>query len=270
MEHGHGLRQCSDGSYILTGLTSEYWGGESDIFIIKTDNMGNELWSKTLGGEHHDRGNTVILTSDDNFLITGSLDSDLCLLKIDYDGNILLSHKIGGVGDDSGGDLIQLEGGEYIISGYTDSFGSGGYDLWLLKLSLSENSRPNKPSRPYGEISGKTGKEYMYTTSTTDPDDDDVFYLFDWGDGSTSFILGPYVSEVECDANGIWFEEGNYEIKVKAIDVHGAESEWSDPLSVTMPRYRSLSNIELLKLFDWFYDCFPFINFLINNMRGEI
>jgi len=262
MEHGHGLRQCPDGSFILTGLTSEYWGSESDIFIVKTDTIGNEVWSKTLGGEeHHDIGNTVILTSDDNFLITGSLDSDLCLLKIDYDGNILYSYKIGGVGDDSGGDLIQLEGDEYIVLGYTNSYGSGGYDLWLLKLSISENNRPNKPSKPSGETNGKTGDEYIYTTSTTDPDGDDVFYLFDWGNGMTSFIQGPYESGVECNANGIWFDEGNYEIKVKAIDVHGAESEWSDPLSISMPKTKSINdfNSRIFRLIQRF----PILEYLL-------
>jgi hypothetical protein len=239
MEHGHGLRQCSDEGFILTGLTSDYWGGESDMFIVKTDNMGNEIWSKTIGGEHHDIGNSVIITSDDNFLITGSLDSDLCLLKIDSEGKILYSYKFGGAGDDSGGDLIQLENGEFIVSGYTNSIGSGSYDVWVLKLSLSENNYPNKPLRPSGEINGKTGIEYEYTTTTMDPDGDDIFYMFDWGNEMTSFILGPYESGEECSALGIWFEEGSYEIKVKAIDEHGAESDWSDPLVVSMPKSKN-------------------------------
>jgi len=114
-----------------------------------------------------------------------------------------------------------------------------------------DNDPPNKPSKPSGKMNGKIGKEYIYTTSTTDPDGDDVFYLFDWGNGMTSFILGPYESGAECNTSGIWFEEGSYEIKVRSIDEYGAESEWSDPLSITMPKNKPINS--------------PFLNFLENH-----
>ena len=35
--------------------------------------------------------------------------------------------------------------------------------------------------------------------------------------------------------------EGSYTIKVKARDIHGGESEWSDPLSISMPKYKKSS-----------------------------
>jgi len=88
---------------------------------------------------------------------------------------------------------------------WTDSR-NGNKDIYFDIL----NHPPNKPSRPSGKTNGKTGKEYIYTTSTVDPDKDNVFYLFDWGNGMTSFILGPYNSGEECNASGIWFEKGNY------------------------------------------------------------
>jgi hypothetical protein len=107
-----------------------------------------------------------------------------------------------------------------------------------------DNIPPEKPTRPIGISSGQIKTEYTYTTSSTDSDGDEISYLFDWGDGSTSFILGPYSSGSECSSTNIWFEEGNYEIKVKAIDSKGAESEWSDPLTVSMPKniYRYLDS----------------------------
>jgi len=108
------------------------------------------------------------------------------------------------------------------------------------------NHPPEKPAKPSGPISGKAGEEYIYKSSTTDPDGDDVFYLFDWGNGMTSFILGPYNSGEECSASGIWFEKGNYEIKVKSIDIHGAESEWSDPLAISMPKNKAINPFFLL------------------------
>jgi len=236
MEHGHGVSQCSDGGYILTGLTSEYWGGESDIFIVKTDNMGNEMWSKTIGGEYHDIGNAVIHTSDNHYLITGSLDSDLCLLKLNNEGTILYSYKVGGNGDDSGGDLMQLDDGNYIVTGYTDSFGNGGYDVWLLELSTTENNPPNTPQRPSGPSSGRPDTEYTFTTSTTDPDGDQLYYKWDWGDGNFSDWLDTN------QATYSWTGEDNYTIRVMARDEHGGESDWSDPMPFSTPK----DNFDLL------------------------
>jgi hypothetical protein len=128
---------------------------------------------------------------------------------------------------------------------------------------ISENNPPNKPNKPSGKINGKTGEEYTYTSSTTDPEGDNVFYLFDWGNGETSFILGPYESGTECSASNIWFDEsgtecsasniwfedGNYQIKVKSIDEYGAESDWSDPLSITMPKNKKILRLEFLQKF---------------------
>ena len=115
---------------------------------------------------------------------------------------------------------------------------------------ITENNLPNTPSRPTGPSSGKIDEEYTYTTSTIDPDGDQLFYIFDWGDGHTSFWYGPYDSEEECSASNIWFDRGTFEIRVKAQDVHGAESEWSDPLVVSMPK----SNNLLLDLFLQFFE----------------
>jgi len=253
LDMGHGVCQCSDGGYMLVGLTMDSWTGNGDIFVVKTDNMGNKLWSKKLGAEYHDVGNTIIQTFDDNYLLTGSLDSDLCLIKMNEEGDILSSYKIGGNGDDSGGDIIKLAGDDYIVLGHTDSFGHGGYDAWLLKLSILENNPPYKPSKPSGQSSGNANDEYSYTTSTIDLDGDQIFYLWDWGDGTTSEWCGPYASNEKCNASHTWISKGDYDIKVKAKDTSGAESAWSDPLPITMPYSYQPTH----QFFEWLFQRFP-------------
>jgi hypothetical protein len=62
-----------------------------------------------------------------------------------------------------------------------------------------------------------------------------VYYLWDWGDGTQSEWLGPFTSGVEVSAQKSWSKKGIYIIKVKARDISGVESDWSDPLPVTMP-----------------------------------
>jgi hypothetical protein len=120
-------------------------------------------------------------------------------------------------------------------------------------LAIADESLPpEKPGIPDGNSSGGVNVEYTYTASTTDPNGDKLYYLFDWGDGNFSGWTGPYNSGEIAEMSHKWTEEGNYEIKVKAKDDHGVQSEWSDPLSVSMPKNKILINT-------------PFIDFLENH-----
>lgn len=102
------------------------------------------------------------------------------------------------------------------------------------------NRPPNKPDTPSGPTSGDAGTSYTYSTSTTDPDGNTVSYYWDWGDGTNSGWTGSSVSHT-------WNEEGTYSIKVKAKDSHGAESDWSDYLSVSMPKNKARSFPDLFE-----------------------
>jgi len=158
--------------------------------------------------------------------------------------------------DDATGKTIYetwSEKGNYPISlRVTDDDGDKAYDDTVVIIGYGDNAPPNKPAKPFGPTSGKRGVTYPYTTSTTDPDGDQVEYKFDWGDGTDSGWLGPYDSGDTCEASHKWSSVGGFSVKVKARDVpHFAESPWSEPLSVSMPRNRAFSNpiiIQFLQL----------------------
>jgi len=115
----------------------------------------------------------------------------------------------------------------------TDAFSQS--DSYETTINIIANQPPNKPSRPSGQTEGKLGQEYSYTTSTTDPEGNKISYLFDWGDGTDSGWIGPYNSGESVSVSHTWATKGSYSVKVKAKDVHDAESAWSDPLPVKMP-----------------------------------
>jgi len=122
---------------------------------------------------------------------------------------------------------------------------TGESDPHSFIVSGSSNDPPFKPTKPDGATSGKPGTKYMYTTDTVDPQTDEVFYIWDWGNDNFSTWLGPYESGETCITSYIWDEKGTYAVRVKAKDIHGLESEWSDPLEVTMPKtFPIWSNIE--------------------------
>ena len=94
------------------------------------------------------------------------------------------------------------------------------------------NPPPETPDVPSGPSNGVVWEEYTFCTSTTDPEGEQVYYMWDWGDGTVSEWIGPYDSGATACASHIWTEAGTYEITVKAKDVSGRKSGWSDPKTI--------------------------------------
>ena len=126
---------------------------------------------------------------------------------------------------------------------------------------------PNKPNMPSGTKRIKVDKGYWYHSSTTDPENDQIYLVFDWGDEKSSGWIGPYNSGEQVNAFHTWTKEGSFEIKVKAKDLTGAQSDWSDPFTVTMSRNREINSIILQKILN----NHPIFSYLINLLfRGQL
>jgi hypothetical protein len=110
--------------------------------------------------------------------------------------------------------------------------------LWgnpnLGMAETTQNTPPHNPNPPSGPSQGVVGSNHEFTGESTDPDGDDLYYKFDWGDGSYCDWQGPYPSGTIVACNHTWFEGGTFEVKVKVKDVYGAMSEWSDPKIITV------------------------------------
>jgi len=94
------------------------------------------------------------------------------------------------------------------------------------------NLPPEIPTKPTGEDEGVTKVEYSFSSSTIDPEGEQIYYLFDWGDNTTSEWLGPFNSGSSVNEAHAWSDEGDYDIRVKAKDINGSESAWSEPHSI--------------------------------------
>jgi hypothetical protein len=101
---------------------------------------------------------------------------------------------------------------------------------------------PQKPATPTGPASGGINVEYTYSSSTTDPDQDQVWYQWQFGSYTTNWF-GPYSSGAQTQAQYTWTIPGTYEIKVKAKDQNQYESEWSSPLLVTITEHKPVLTI---------------------------
>jgi hypothetical protein len=110
-----------------------------------------------------------------------------------------------------------------------DNDGNIAYDTSWVFINRS-NHPPEKPLI-YGKNKGKNGTEYEYTFSAYDPDGDDIFYYINWGDtfweGRWDSWIGPYKSGEEFKLKNIFYDKGNYTIRIKAKDKYDYKSDWA-------------------------------------------
>jgi hypothetical protein len=168
VEKGYSVQQTSDGGYIVTGFTNSYGAGGNDVYLIKTDASGDTLWTKTYGGTHYDEGYSVRKTEDGGYIIAGAtasfadtLNGDVYLIKTNGSGNTDWTRTYGGTGTDVGNSVQQTLDGGYLVAGWTNSFGAGGYDVWLLKTTALGDTQW---TRTYGGAADDYGYSVRQTS----------------------------------------------------------------------------------------------------------
>ncbi len=109
-------------------------------------------------------------------------------------------------------------------------------DVIPMQITVGQpNFPPNIPSTPSGPGSGEINIPYTYSTSATDPDNEKVKYIFDWGDGTT--LETDYISSsTSISKSYSWQNPGIYNVRVAAIDTHSSTSDWSSPTTVTISK----------------------------------
>lgn len=139
-DNNYGIDRTLDGGLIMTGYTKSFGAGGEDIYLIKTNAMGQVEWSKTYGGKGNETGWAVKAANDSGFVIAGSTDilgeADGYIMKTDKNGNQLWSTTISGDSIDDLYNVIQSKFGGFYAVGYSfnDSFFN---DIFVVKINNS-------------------------------------------------------------------------------------------------------------------------------------
>jgi hypothetical protein len=159
--------QTADGGYITAGATSSFGAAGYDAYFIKTDANGDSLWTRVYGGGGADRAYSLDRTPDGGYIIagyTGSFGagvSDVYLIRLDMNGDTLWTRTYGGSEHDGGYSVRQVSSGGYVVTGYTESYGAGGYDVYVIR---TDSGGDTLWTRTFGGARDDHGRSVLETT----------------------------------------------------------------------------------------------------------
>ncbi|MCC6475516.1 T9SS type A sorting domain-containing protein [bacterium] len=130
-----------DGGFFCAGYASDWLSPNLEQgFIVKTDSLGNALWSRTWGGgccHYYSAGRQ---SSDTSFWCVGAFLDDgnynSMLHHWSNTGDYIGATVLGGLFDDNLFDLIQTPDGSFIVTGYTQLEDQTA-DLYLAKIDAA-------------------------------------------------------------------------------------------------------------------------------------
>ncbi len=239
-QSGNAVLETTDGGYIIAGTKNIIDSlDHNDVYILRLDSEGNELWFKTYGGEYSVQGSSICQANDGGFLIAGSIKfvsgakADAWILKISADGDSLWSNSYGGSSTDQAYCIRPTSDNGFIVTGFNSIPLVGlGDQVYLVKL---DTYGQEEWSKTYGDkyqnygywvqetsdggyiIAGKTFRSYTGNADWL------VIKTSSAGDSLWSYVNGMQKDDeawrvIENTANNNYLVVGNYTLVVNLAD----------------------------------------------------
>ncbi len=129
----------TDGGYLLGGYG---WQNAHDLYIVKTNSLGDTLWTRIFGGPDGDVCHAVMETGDHYYIAVGGISEELSrmpgdvyVVKLDGNGNVIWEKSVGTPNDDVGLNVTETPDNCYLICGYTYNYDHGQYNYYLIKMN---------------------------------------------------------------------------------------------------------------------------------------
>jgi len=255
-----------DGTLVAGWPITFTWDGSQYLDYIYAQPVVGDIDGdadvEIIAGSYHKK---LYAWHDDATTVTGwpkiigdGVDSTAAIADIDNDGLV----EVVVAGDDGKIYVWDMEGAYNSSHMEWPMFQYDSHHTGCYRNGTSTNQPPVAPTMT-GPANGNIRVATDYNFTTMDPNGDDVYYFIDWGDQTNSSWIGPYLSGDDVTKSHTWSKKGDYTIKAKAKDLHGAESGWVT-LSVTMP-FSYMIPMQWLwqRVFERFPNAFPILRHLV-------
>lgn len=268
--------ETTDGGFAIAGYTFSFGSGKSDMYLIKTDSLGNVQWTKTFGGNGFEYAYGLEQANDGGFILAGYTTSNalnnknIYLVRTGSSGNLIWEKTFGKDSVDIASSIVKSSDGNFLICGYTQSFGAGEDDIFTIKINQNGDTLWTKT---FGGSRSDIGKSVVELNSTA--------YLFAGSTGSpgiTSNNQDYYLIKTGSAGNTIWTKNhgtgGSLPFDwcndVKLISgnsiMMAGESSYNSPLDVMLVKIDSVGNSVWKKFYgNNFYD---YGNSICNTTEG--
>jgi len=186
-EDGFSVQQMVDGGYIIAGFTTSFGHGEQDVYFIRTDLLGDTLWTRAYGGMQNDCANEVQITTDGGYVIVGSTNSfssrsQVYVIRCDSQGDTLWTRTYRSPGNSIGQSIKQCSVGGFIIAGMTRSLKKGDQDIYIIKTDSLGNICWTTTYEKLGNDIGQKvletkDKGFIISETISDPDNGTQVHL---------------------------------------------------------------------------------------------
>lgn len=200
------------GNLIFVGYTKASGAGQEDIWLVKTNESGDIIWTETFGGARNDLSTAIQQTNDGGFIIAASTNSfgagnyDIWLIRTNADGDTIWTRTYGGTDTDHASDVKQTDDNGFIIAGSTRSFGhvNNYNDAWLIKTDFNGDT-----------IWTKTFGGDVHDGALSVQQTSDGGYIIVGGLGIDSFNRDVWLIKTNSSGDTLWtktFGGGNWDI----------------------------------------------------------
>ena len=171
-EHNFSVCETADGGFAIAGINFELPGYNYDANLLKTDALGNLLWTKSYGGAGHEDVYAVTSTSDNGFVFAGSSSTfsgyqNGYITRTDSVGNVIWSKTMSGTGYDIFFSVKETTDGGFVFAGVKDEVYGVSGNLFFAKTDADGNTPCNQTVSGYTIIPPTiTGTLLMNGTST--------------------------------------------------------------------------------------------------------
>lgn len=229
-ESGESISITADGGFYLTGHTESYGAGKKDVYVVKTDAVGNIIWTATAGGLEDEFAYGSCTTFDDGLVAVGGSfsntpgEGDFMMYKFDTDGNVVDDRIEDGSIDEYWLDVIEDENHNLITVGYVEASEFGKEDVRVQRVTQDLNYGGMAASR--GSAENDRGYGIIKTT-------DNAYVIVGMTQGFLNRFDDIYLLKMSTDGTVTNPELGVNEITM-GTDVHGVTLS-PNPFSGTAP-----------------------------------